>query len=168
MKINFGNHILVKNSLAAQSSLSSCLLIKMAQDLFEHWYIKLAQFIFSRALAQVEGIVRQRVLWPQFLSNLFYMKYCLSASSSSRSKSLELRSTSVGSCCLLLVGKRGGKRNLALGFWSAILFYQRADCFARLLLSAYRWIPAEGQLYAQSALQGHIWPKVVFNLLVET
>ena len=34
----------------------------MAQDLFEHWYINLAQFIFSRALAQVEGIVRQRVL----------------------------------------------------------------------------------------------------------
>ena len=44
----------------------------MAQDLFEHWYIKLAQFIFSRALAQVEGIVRQRVLWRKFLSNLFY------------------------------------------------------------------------------------------------
>ena len=44
----------------------------MAQDLFKHWYIKLAQFIFFRALAQVEGIVRQRVLWPQFLSNLCY------------------------------------------------------------------------------------------------
>ena len=29
----------------------------MAQDLFKHWYIKLDQSIFSRALAQVEGIV---------------------------------------------------------------------------------------------------------------
>jgi len=44
----------------------------MVQDLFEHWYIELAQFIFSRALTQVESIVRQRVLWPQFLCNLFY------------------------------------------------------------------------------------------------
>ena len=29
----------------------------MAQDLSKHWYIKLDQFIFSRALAQAEGIV---------------------------------------------------------------------------------------------------------------
>ena len=133
----------------------------MAQDLFEHWYIKLAQFIFSRALAQVEGIVRQRVLWPQFLSNLFYEVLSISFFFLPQ----QVSRIKIDFCGILLPS--GGKRNLALGFWSAILFYQRADCFARLLLSAYRWIHAEGQLYAQSALQGHIWPKVVFNLLVE-
>ena len=131
------------------------------QDLFEHWYIKLAQFIFSRALTQVEGIVRQRVLWPQFLSNLFYEVLSISFFFLPQ----QVSRIKIDFCGILLPSS--GCCKLALGFWSAILFYQRADCFARLLLSAYRWIPAEGQPYAQSALQGQIWPKVVFNLLVE-
>lgn len=43
----------------------------MVRDLFQHWDVKLTQYVFSRALAQLEGIILQRVLWPQFLRDLF-------------------------------------------------------------------------------------------------
>ena len=119
----------------------------MAQDLFEHWYIKLAQFIFFRALAQIEGIVRQRVLWLQFLINLFYEVLSISFFFLPQ----QVSRIKIDFCGILLpsYGRcKAGKKPPALCFWSAILFYQRADCSARLLLSAYRWTPGEGQLYA--------------------
>ena len=43
---------------------------KKAQDFFKQWNIKKTQLIISRTLAQVEGVIRLRVLRPQFVRNV--------------------------------------------------------------------------------------------------
>ena len=43
---------------------------KKAQQLFKQWNIKKTQLIISRTLAQVKGVVGQRVLRPQFVRNV--------------------------------------------------------------------------------------------------
>ena len=139
----------------------------MAQDFFQHWYIKLAQFIFSRVLAQVEGIVRQRVLWPQFLSNLFYEVLSISFFFLPQ----QVSRIKIDFCGILLPSSgccKAGKETLHLAFGQ--LFFSikvpialLVCCFPHIV----GYLLHEGQLYAQSALQGQIWPKVVFNLLGE-
>ena len=43
---------------------------KKAQYFFKQWNIKKTQLIISRTLAQVEGVIRLRVLRPQFVRNV--------------------------------------------------------------------------------------------------
>ena len=43
---------------------------KKAQYFFKQWNIKKTQLIISRTLAQVEGVVRLRVLRPRFVRNV--------------------------------------------------------------------------------------------------
>ena len=43
---------------------------KKAQYFFKQWNIKKTQLIISRTLAQVKGVVGQRVLRPQFVRNV--------------------------------------------------------------------------------------------------
>ena len=128
----------------------------MAHDLCKRWYINLDQYIFPRALAQVEGIIRQRVLWPQFLSNLFYelksISFLFLPQYVSRIKT--------AFCGILLPSSNRCKAGNKTCTWRLVShsFLSKSRFFAHLLFSAYRWTPFEGQPYARSARQGQIWP----------
>ena len=83
-KLEKQGSILIKSEIKVDSAILDTLLFnqvffpvswfkwyfKKAQDFFKQWNIKKTQLIISRTLAQVKGVVRQRVLRPQFVRNV--------------------------------------------------------------------------------------------------
>ena len=86
----------------------------MAQDLFKHWYIKLVN-LFSLAHSHRQNASYDRGYCGLSSCVTSSMRNCLLSSSSSRNKSLELRSN-LWDLATFFYSMQGGKKTLHLAF----------------------------------------------------